>query len=300
MSSGRNHLAMVTGCVMLVCCGTLSAEIIHSGVNFDVEISEPVAVGDGSERLLMFQLMAVGKNELLPAGFDGTIRGPLHQQSAADVITPSLDEPLDGSLFLTDIDTHFGISNADLIAVFALTETLGTAESSRETADATGPEAATARTSLGTSLSGTFARIGELEQRWLLAQIVVPGGSTIDLDFELGLSGGSVENVVVSFDVGSRFIIGDLTRNGFVDFNDLAVLLSNWDTTVGPPLGNLVNADETPVNFDDLAVLLSNWTGPEPAGAPQLAADARVVPEPSSLVLLGFGAMVFGLVRRRR
>ena len=62
---------------------------------------------------------------------------------------------------------------------------------------------------------------------------------------------------------------GDLTGNEFVDFDDLAVLLSNWDQNVSALLGNLVDAANTPVNFDDLAVLLSAWTGPDLGGSPQ-------------------------------
>ena len=63
----------------------------------------------------------------------------------------------------------------------------------------------------------------------------------------------------------------DLTGNGFVDFDDLAILLINWDQNVSAALGNLVDAENTRVNFDDLAVLLSAWTGPRPAASPQLA-----------------------------
>ena len=91
---------------------------------------------------------------------------------------------------------------------------------------------------------------------------------------------------------------GDLTGNGWVDFEDLTVLLANWNQAVGVEAGNLVMPDSTPVNFDDLTVLLSEWTGPGPAGSPEAALDGAPVPEPSSLVLAMIGLL--GVCRRRR
>ena len=60
----------------------------------------------------------------------------------------------------------------------------------------------------------------------------------------------------------------DLNGNGFVDFEDLTVLLAAWNQNVSAAEGNLVDADTTPVNFEDLTVLLAAWTGPGAAGAP--------------------------------
>ena len=92
--------------------------------------------------------------------------------------------------------------------------------------------------------------------------------------------------------------ISDLTGNGFVDFEDLTVLLANWNQAVGVESGNLVMPDSTPVNFADLTVLLSEWTGPGPAGSPAAALDGAPVPEPSSLLLAVIG--VLGVCCRRR
>jgi VCBS repeat-containing protein len=64
----------------------------------------------------------------------------------------------------------------------------------------------------------------------------------------------------------------DLTGNGFVDFQDLTILLANWNQSVSAAEGNLVDAGGTPVNFQDLTVLLAAWTGPGPAASPQAAA----------------------------
>ena len=91
----------------------------------------------------------------------------------------------------------------------------------------------------------------------------------------------------------------DLTENGFVDFQDLTVLLANWNDPNATRLeGNLVDPENTSINFEDLTVLLAEWTGPGPAGSPEAALDAAAVPEPSSLVLAVIGLL--GVCCRRR
>ncbi|MCH8046464.1 MAG: VCBS repeat-containing protein [Planctomycetes bacterium] len=78
--------------------------------------------------------------------------------------------------------------------------------------------------------------------------------------------------VVRTWTVGSTVLPADLTGNGFVDFEDLTVLLAAWNQDVSAAEGNLVDADTTPVNFEDLTVLLAAWTGPGPAAAAVAAA----------------------------
>ena len=94
-------------------------------------------------------------------------------------------------------------------------------------------------------------------------------------------------------------LTSDLTGNGFVDFEDLTVLLANWNKDVTAADGNLVEPLITVVNFDDLTVLLADWTGPGPAGSPE-AALGEAVPEPSTLMLAALGLIGVCCFGRRR
>ena len=59
----------------------------------------------------------------------------------------------------------------------------------------------------------------------------------------------------------------DLTGDGFVDFQDITILLAHWNQQAGAASGNLHHAESTPVDFADLSVLLAGWTGPAPSAA---------------------------------
>lgn len=66
---------------------------------------------------------------------------------------------------------------------------------------------------------------------------------------------------------------GDLTGNGFIDFDDLTLLLSHWDQAATVGEGNLVDPTTSPVDFDDLTFLLSKWTGPDPSSTAPVTSD---------------------------
>ena len=130
--------------------------------------------------------------------------------------------------------------------------------------------------------------------------------------FSVGISGntaivGAIFNDDAGRSSGAAYLFttsqlaADLTNNGFVDFEDLTVLLANWNKQVGAEAGNLVNPTTTPVNFDDLTVLLADWTGPGPAASPAGALGAEAVPEPSTWALALVAALVgLPVLRRRR
>ncbi|MCH8921533.1 MAG: hypothetical protein IIA67_00115, partial [Planctomycetes bacterium] len=73
------------------------------------------------------------------------------------------------------------------------------------------------------------------------------------------------------FTIDDAVVPADLTGNGFVDFQDLSILLANWNRHVSAAEGNLVDPESTPVNFQDLTVLLAGWTGPGPTVTSQAA-----------------------------
>ncbi|MCH8047409.1 MAG: hypothetical protein IID44_27235 [Planctomycetes bacterium] len=101
-----------------------------------------------------------------------------------------------------------------------------------------------------------------------------PGGMTVDVDasffersggdvFEITIKEGhfgnsspingtwvSLRDGALGWTVQSDPILSDLTGNGFVDFEDLTVLLANWNKDVGVAGGNLVSPLVTVVNFE--------------------------------------------------
>ena len=89
----------------------------------------------------------------------------------------------------------------------------------------------------------------------------------LDGDGDLDVISADDDKIAWYENLGSR-LRGDLTGNGFVDFEDLTILLAAWNENVSAAEGNLVDADGTPVNFEDLTELLAAWTGPGAAGAP--------------------------------
>ena len=132
----------------------------------------------------------------------------------------------------------------------------------------------------GGFLTGTFATVSGL-----------PEGGSLDYTFNNGTQ--------IAFIPQLQSLLADLNSNGFVDFEDLTILLANWNKDVGAADGNLVEPAITVVNFADLTVLLADWTGPGPAGSPE-AALGEAVPEPSTLLLALLATLGLSFYRRRR
>ncbi|MCH8921730.1 MAG: PEP-CTERM sorting domain-containing protein [Planctomycetes bacterium] len=91
----------------------------------------------------------------------------------------------------------------------------------------------------------------------------------------------------------------DLTGDGFVDFDDLTILLAHWDQRVAAGQGNLVDPLGTPIDFQDLTFLLADWTGPGPVAAPEAAVGEEAVPEPSTFLLAILAVLGAGISLRR-
>ncbi len=102
---------------------------------------------------------------------------------------------------------------------------------------------------------------------------------------------GDLVQVKYTGDVGR--IMGDVDLSGFVDDDDLSLLLANWNTDKVWEFGNLSDPYGTVgyVDDDDLSLLLANW-GAGSSAAPE------AVPEPLTLSLLVMGGC--GLILRRR
>ena len=117
--------------------------------------------------------------------------------------------------------------------------------------------------------------------------LYTPQGGFVGVDkFRYQATDGELtsEIAMVEITVGSRRP-ADLTGDGFVDFDDLTILLAHWDQMVSAGQGNLVDPLGTKVNFQDLTLLLAAWTGPGPVAAPQAAVTENPLPtsnEPAS------------------
>ncbi len=119
--------------------------------------------------------------------------------------------------------------------------------------------------------------------------IEVTGSSKVGADVT-----GSYELYVMGFfPFPTPFLAGDLNEDGFVGIDDLNIVLANWNdaVTVGDLLLGDPNGDGF-VGISDLNIVLGNWN----AGEPPLG--GAVIPEPTTLVMLGLVGMA-GVLRRR-
>ncbi len=101
------------------------------------------------------------------------------------------------------------------------------------------------------------------------------------------------DNVIITTenDLLAGGLTGDLNSDGFVGIDDLNIVLGNWNLNV-PPANPLADpSGDGFVGIDDLNQVLGNWN----AGTPP---SAGAVPEPTTLALVGLGAIA--ALRRRK
>jgi hypothetical protein len=180
--------AVMSG-VAAVFSGAAQAEIIFSGTNIDVKVSDPVSVG--MSPLKAITLTAVGKNGFFPNGFDSTRTNQggtgitsegdnLHQVGMPQInyYTPTNNPNI--SLL---IDTHFLIGPPSYVSGTVLpSETMNIA--SAILGDTNGY--------FGNSLYGIFSLSGiPTSSEWDFAYIVAPEGTQVNLDFKIGAMQGS-------------------------------------------------------------------------------------------------------------
>ena len=149
--------------VAAVFAGTANADILlFSGARYDVSITDPVAVGDGSENLIAFTLMFT--NNTGDAGFDAGsvdgvyfgytgITGSLHQEYSP-ALSPT--SPTSDNTFASAIDTHFAQVAGDMLVVSPATEDTDVLPST-EPPLTPAPFDAFVATSFGSFLTGVFA-----------------------------------------------------------------------------------------------------------------------------------------------
>ena len=284
-----------------------SNTIVHTGTILDWTISNPAAVGDGSENLSSVVLSIVNSTGVLnnhPVSFDaqasgfGSVTGQLHQHHST---TLSIDTPVDSApQYATLIDTHFiQPPGGGLQAPPGPLEDYNNLPSAEAT-DAPSPWDTFADTDFGTSLTVTAGRHMSIDNVFPLAEIVVPDGSTVTVHGQAATAVGVEDQIELFSFIVRRNTFGDINGDGVVDVGDLALVGAQWGTD---GLGHLLNwnADIAPVGLPDgvvdvgdMAVVGNNWT---PAGPTSLG-GAAPVPGPiaglSGLVLMGL------LVMRRR
>jgi hypothetical protein len=187
---------------------------IYNGTNFTIQVSDPVSLPGTPFNAVT--LRAVGKNGALPSTFDsdksgvhgtGITASALHEiwPYDLDVLkTPTLDMgvPINQAL-----DSHF------LVHVNDLTIPAGKAPAEDRVLN----HAYDSYGGFGTYLKGTFTDSTAVNSIWNFAYLVVPVGTTVNVDFEIGAAGKPSETVMRSFTVPEPSTIVLLSL-GFVGF----------------------------------------------------------------------------------
>lgn len=198
----RILLALAMGLV----ASSAAADItVFTGPNHEWSISDPVAVGDGSEELFAVTLSV--ENISGSGAFDikgwnsadtglGGIAGNLHQHYSSIF---GFGSPTDASGFATSIDTHFLLSGQPLFFGTSMPAEDYGPTPSNEPSDLGPPIDAFADTDFGSYLTMTGSLSGPATPRWDIAQIVAPFGSPIAIQTRLDMDAAPSELIDFGF-----------------------------------------------------------------------------------------------------
>jgi hypothetical protein len=167
---------------------------VYDGTNFTIQASNPVNLAGSA--LEAVTLRVVGLNGAIPNTYDsskdntggtGITASALHQIWPYDALaTPTSDMLIP----ITQAwDTHFLVNSANLLSVAAPSED----RVLNHLYDPWG--------GFGTFLKGTFTDLTAVNSTWDFAYLVVPHGTTVHLDFDIGGAGFASEVVGGSFTV---------------------------------------------------------------------------------------------------
>ena len=157
----------------------------------------------------------------------------------------------------------------------------GVATSYKDETDSDGDYSITVTTALGTGDYEFSIRVGE--------------------DSTSAAAKQSIASAALGVVIHDTAVPSDLTGDGYVDFEDLTVLLANWNTDGKWADGDLSGTFDTAgiINFQDLTVLLSDWTEPGGAASPEATsvwpANGVTVYSASIDVYIGFSEEVQGV-----
>jgi hypothetical protein len=265
------------------------------GNNIDIQVSDPVPVGNAP--LWAVTLTAAGKNGAKPSVFDSTKSGTggtgisttpcsLHQVWEFGVI-PTPISTIQSDPIPQQLDSHFLIYSGTFFA-----GPVAPTENWRKSAPIED-----ARAGYGDQMIGLFSLRPDLAVwNWSFAYLVVPAGTEVMLDFEIGANGFPSETVTDSF-----FVIppppefpGDLNYNGQIDRPDFQIAARYFGITMDAlPYQGDMNGDGA-VTLDDIALMKAEITSPMPTDG----LDAPV-PEPSGTASILSGAIIVCAAMRR-
>ncbi len=176
----------VIAAILGIAVGASAQTTVYSGNIFDWVISDPVAVGDGSENLCMVILSIVnntGDANNNPQAFDSKASGysgisspsdRLHQEHSP-ILGAAGKTPVNDTALSTAIDTHFllnGVNHAfDSGSGAPQEDYLTNSAEAETTGGALGP---LVDTNFGSFLTATFTLTGAVGNTMQLAQIVTP------------------------------------------------------------------------------------------------------------------------------